>query len=268
MREELRSAGLVEREGLWRDPSDTIGAVASPVGIFVGWIDVVWAGPAYCEPRLRDVVHVPTVDIDSDLAPVLARAEARFAGAPNLPLLRPSPRTRLHAFARRLPGVRAWRRLLIAAIALCALGAPATAAAAPAQVRDYNLGRVELADPSPFGSLPIRLWGALGVPTGPGPHPLVVVGHGRHGTGCPSGEADSETWPCFSREQRNDLGLRHVVAALARRGIAAIAPDLNGAYTGGWGEPNDRRRWPRIVNRTLAAVAREAAGARRDSRSR
>ena len=158
--------------------------------------------------------------------------------------------------------MRAWRRLLIAAIALCALGAPATAAAAPAQVRDYNLGRVELADPSPFGSLPIRLWGALGVPTGPGPHPLVVVGHGRHGTGCPSGEADSETWPCFSREQRNDLGLRHVVAALARRGIAAIAPDLNGAYTGGWGEPNDRRRWPRIVNRTLAAVAREAAGGR------
>ena len=38
-------------------------------------------------------------------------------------------------------------------------------------------------------------------------------------------------------------------------GIAAIAPDLNGAYTGGWGEPNDRARWPRIVNRTLAAVA-------------
>jgi hypothetical protein len=81
LREELRSAGLVEREGLWRDPSDTIGAVALPVGIFVGWIDVVWAGPAYCEPRLRDVVHVPPVNIDSDLRPVLARAEARFAGA-------------------------------------------------------------------------------------------------------------------------------------------------------------------------------------------
>jgi len=81
MREELRSAGLVEREGLWRDPSDTMGAVASPVGIFVGWIDLVWAGPAYCEPRLRDVVHVPPVNIDCDLGPVLIRAEARFAAA-------------------------------------------------------------------------------------------------------------------------------------------------------------------------------------------
>jgi dienelactone hydrolase len=145
-------------------------------------------------------------------------------------------------------------------VVTAALALPASAAALPAQVRDYDLGRVELADPSPFGPLPIRLWGSLGVPNGPGPHPLVVVAHGRHGTGCPSGEADSETWPCFRREQRNDLGLRHVVAALARRGIAAIAPDLNGAFTGGWGEPNDRRRWPRIVNRTLAAVAREAAG--------
>lgn len=145
-------------------------------------------------------------------------------------------------------------------VVTCALALPAAAEAVPAQVRDYDLGRVELADRSPFGPLPIRLWGALGVPTGAGPHPLVVVSHGRHGTNCPEGEADSETWPCFRREQRNDLGLRHVVAALARRGIAAIAPDLNGAYTGGWGEPDDRRRWPRIVNRTLAAVAREAAG--------
>ena len=145
-------------------------------------------------------------------------------------------------------------------IAAGALAWPAASEAAPAQVRDYNLGTVRLADSSPFGRLPVRLWGAIGVPTGPGPHPLVLVAHGRHGTNCPSGELDTETWPCFNREQRNDLGLRHVVAALARRGIAAIAPDLNAAYTGGWGEPNDRARWPRIVNRVLAAVARDAAG--------
>ena len=145
-------------------------------------------------------------------------------------------------------------------IAAGVLAWPAAGEAAPAQVRDYNLGTVRLADASPFGRLPVRLWGAIGVPTGPGPHPLVLVAHGRHGTNCPSGELDSETWPCFNREQRNDLGLRHVVAALARRGIAAIAPDLNAAYTGGWGEPNDRARWPRIVNRVLAAVARDAAG--------
>jgi dienelactone hydrolase len=145
-------------------------------------------------------------------------------------------------------------------VAVCLLACTPAATAVPAQIRDYDLGRVELTDRSPFGPLPVRLWGALGVPTGPGPHPLVVVAHGRHGTNCPSGEADTETWPCFRREQRNDLGMRHVVAALARRGIAAIAPDLNGAYTGGWGEPDDRRRWPRIVNRTLSAVAREAGG--------
>jgi dienelactone hydrolase len=150
------------------------------------------------------------------------------------------------------------RRCIATAGAALVAGLAATpAAAVPAQVRDYDLGRVEISDPSPFGPLPVRLWGALGVPASPGPHPLVVVGHGRHGTGCPEGPLDSETWPCFPREIRHDLGLRHVVRALARRGIAAIAPDVNGAYTGGWGEPNDRRRWPRIVNRTLGALARE-----------
>ncbi len=137
---------------------------------------------------------------------------------------------------------------------------PAAAGAVPAQVRDYNLGTVRLPDSSPFGRLPVRLWGAIGVPARPGPHPLVLVGHGRHGTGCPQGELDTETWPCFNREHRHDLGLRHVVAALARRGVAAIAPDLNGAYTGGWGEPNDRARWPRIVNRTLGELARQVRG--------
>jgi hypothetical protein len=81
MKEELERAGLVEREGLWCDQNDTIGAVVSPVGIFVGWVDVAWAGPAACEPRLRDVVHVPPANLDTDLGPVLARAEARFAAA-------------------------------------------------------------------------------------------------------------------------------------------------------------------------------------------
>jgi dienelactone hydrolase len=153
------------------------------------------------------------------------------------------------------------RRTLVATLVVTlALGFPAAASAVPAQVRDYNLGRVMLPDPGFFGPLPVRIWGAIGVPTGPGPHPLVLVAHGRHGTGCPEGEADAGTWPCFRREQRNDLGLRHVVGALARRGIAAIAPDLNGAFTEGWGEPDDRRRWPRIVNRTMTALARQVGG--------
>jgi hypothetical protein len=81
MREALSAAGLVEREGLWRDPDDTIGAIAMPVGIFVGWIDVTWTGPSDRELRLRDVVHVPPANIETDLGPVLAGAEARFAAA-------------------------------------------------------------------------------------------------------------------------------------------------------------------------------------------
>lgn len=80
-----------------------------------------------------------------------------------------------------------------------------------------------------------------------------------HGAGCPIGPGDVDTWPCFARERRNDLGLRHTVAALARRGFVAIAPDLNAAYTFGWGEPDDRVRWPRIVNRTLRELVEDEA---------
>ena len=140
---------------------------------------------------------------------------------------------------------------------LLALCGPAAAQAAPAQVRNYDLGRVNLPDPGPKGPLPTRLWGAIGAPVAAGPHPLVLVLHGRHGTGCPIDRFDSPTWPCFRREQRNDLGLRHVVAALARRGFVALAPDLNAAFTDGWGEPDDRGRWPRVVNRTLAELEDE-----------
>jgi dienelactone hydrolase len=126
-------------------------------------------------------------------------------------------------------------------------------------VRSYDLGRVELRTPGPKGPIPVRLRGAIGAPVTPGPHPLVLVLHGRNETGCPEGPLDSATWPCFARENRYDLGLRHVVRSLAERGIVALAPGLGGAFTSGWGEPNDADRWPRIVNRTLGQVAREAA---------
>ena len=79
MREDLSSAGLVERGGLWRDLDDRIGAIVSPLGVFVGWIDVIWPSPSACEAHLRDVVHVPPANIETDLGPVLVRAEARFA---------------------------------------------------------------------------------------------------------------------------------------------------------------------------------------------
>jgi hypothetical protein len=116
-----------------------------------------------------------------------------------------------------------------------------------------------LQTPGPKGPMPIRLRGAIGAPATPGRHPLAVVLHGRNETGCPIGPFDSPTWPCFGRENRYDIGLRHVVRSLAERGIVAVSPSLGGAFTAGWGEPNDADRWPRIVNRTLGQVAREAA---------
>ena len=81
MQEELMDAGLAERDGLWRDPGESIGAVVSAVGVFVGWIDVAWASPGHGEPHLRDVVHVTPSNIETDLRPVVSRAEARFVAA-------------------------------------------------------------------------------------------------------------------------------------------------------------------------------------------
>ena len=148
------------------------------------------------------------------------------------------------------------RRLALGGLLLAFL-APAGAGAAT--VRNYDLGRTTIADPGPKGPEPIRLWGVIGVPGGGAvDRPLVVVLHGRHGDNCPPAPGDSVRWPCFRREQRNDRGMRHVVEALARRGLVAIAPDLNGAYTIGWGEPTDELRWPRIVGRTLAKLTAEA----------
>jgi hypothetical protein len=148
------------------------------------------------------------------------------------------------------------------ASALASLGASGSAqpeATAPAAVRAYDLGRVMVRSPGPKGPIPVRLRGAIGAPLAPGPHPLVLVLHGRNETGCPEGPLDTATWPCFARENRYDIGLRHAVRALAERGMIAVAPSLGGAFTAGWGEPNDVDRWPRIVNRTLGQIARESA---------
>jgi alpha/beta superfamily hydrolase len=138
------------------------------------------------------------------------------------------------------------------AVVLLACAVPASA---EVEARDYVLGDVLVPDRSPFGPLPVRMQGAIAVPAGAGRHPLVVVVHGRHLTGCPMTDHETEGWPCPDGEQRNDLGLRHVLRALAERGMVAISPDVNGAYTEGWGEPDDIRRWPRIVNRTVDALA-------------
>jgi hypothetical protein len=155
------------------------------------------------------------------------------------------------------------RRAATVLLALVALICAASASSAAAtQVRDYDLGVVELPDTGPKGPIPIRLWGAIGVPDGPGPYPLVIVAHGRHGDDCPHTPKFVFKWPCWDRELRTDLGMRHLVAALARRGVAAIAPDLNGAFTIGWNDRSGNRHrklWPAVVDRTLAELGTSAA---------
>jgi dienelactone hydrolase len=140
--------------------------------------------------------------------------------------------------------------------ALC-VAPSAIAAPGRAQVRDYDLGIVELPDAGPKGPIPVRLWGAIAVPDGPGPYPLVVVAHGRHGDNCPHSAAYLYAWPCWNREQRSDLGMRHIAVALAERGVAAIAPDLNAAFTIGWNDRSGERHktlWPALVNRTISEL--------------
>jgi hypothetical protein len=148
--------------------------------------------------------------------------------------------------------------LMLALLVLAVSDVGARAAAGQATVTSYNLGQTLLPNEGPLGPVPARLWGVIGVPDAPGRHPLVVVAHGRHGDGCPVDDQDFPTWPCFDIEQRNDFGLRHLVAALARRGLIAVSPDLNAAFTAGWGEPTEFGRWPPIVNRTIGAIVREA----------
>jgi hypothetical protein len=155
--------------------------------------------------------------------------------------------------------VSSLRRRTVAALVtvVASLCAASTSPAATAQVRDYDLGVVELPDAGPKGPIPVRLWGAIGVPDGPGPFPLVVVAHGRHGDDCPHTPKFVFKWPCWGRELRSDLGMRHLVEALAKRGVAAVAPDLNGAFTIGWNDRSGNRHrelWAAIVDRTLTEL--------------
>jgi dienelactone hydrolase len=156
--------------------------------------------------------------------------------------------------------------LLVAAIAVVGSASAARHVAAGVSAgvvgEDYDLGVRAFPQPGLSGKLskmPIRLWGTIAAPTGTGPFPVVLVAHGAHGDGCPG---EFGTWPCFAREQRNDLGFRYLVRALARAGFVAFAPDLNAAHTGGWGEVKNAEalRFGQVVDATFAELARENRG--------
>lgn len=149
-----------------------------------------------------------------------------------------------------------------------AIGAAVSASAAPGLTRgaivaeDYDLGVRQFRQPGltgRFARMPIRLWGTIAAPATPGPHPVVLVAHGAHGDNCPG---EFGTWPCFAREQRNDLGFRYLVRALARAGFVAFAPDLNAAHTGGWGElaGGEAVRFGQVVDAMLAEIGRASRG--------
>ena len=94
----------------------------------------------------------------------------------------------MRRYARVVISVPVRNLAVVAAVLAAALTAvPAAGAAA---VRNYDLGVVNRPDPGPKGPIPVRLWGAIGVPSGPGPHPLVIVAHGRHGDNCPPTAGD------------------------------------------------------------------------------
>jgi hypothetical protein len=152
------------------------------------------------------------------------------------------------------------RRLVLVLLVLAA-ALPATATAAPT-VREYDLGRLDLAQDNPvFPTVPIELQGVMGVPEGAHAAPVVVVLHGRHST-C-AVDAEVEPWPCpAGTERRNDLGFRYLVETLAARGYLALSVNLNAAYTLGAGEtPDDGRgRVDAIVAAQLSRLADAARG--------
>ncbi len=75
----LTELGLAESEdGMWTDDDGHTGAVLTRIGVFVGWIDVIW--PTTLPARLlKGVSHVPSELSDDNRPAAITRAldEAR-----------------------------------------------------------------------------------------------------------------------------------------------------------------------------------------------
>jgi hypothetical protein len=96
LRASLGEAGLVEgQDGLWSDDDHAVVAVLTYAGIFVGWLDTEWDGPAWPVPKLQAVAHVPAVNnprrrLRSAISKVRARREralrtCRYCGTRQTP---------------------------------------------------------------------------------------------------------------------------------------------------------------------------------------
>ncbi|HEU4322127.1 MAG TPA: hypothetical protein VFS21_03170 [Roseiflexaceae bacterium] len=127
-----------------------------------------------------------------------------------------------------------------ATAALLPTAAPQTPAASDQiAIALYDLGPSTIEqtqEQSERRNMPYRIQGLIAAPAAPGPHPLIVVTHGAH-PGCPvSGDPPIDTWPCPpDQEQRNDLGWRYLLEALAREGYVAVSLNMNAVNTVAWG---------------------------------
>ena len=72
---QLEAAGFEERDGLWKE--EEVGLVLTTAGACVGWLDVMWDGPARPEWQLRDVAHLPLGQLELGLPAALTRARSR-----------------------------------------------------------------------------------------------------------------------------------------------------------------------------------------------
>src|SRR3954451_5237173 len=57
--------------GVWHGESGDLGAVPTAAGLFIGWVDVHWDGPATPVPFLRAVAHLPADDAQHRLQAML-----------------------------------------------------------------------------------------------------------------------------------------------------------------------------------------------------
>ncbi len=75
----LAAADFEEREGLWIDREEEIGAAPTRTGVFIGWLDVAWPSPSSPVHELKDVVHLPLPGAAERLSRTIdsARAHAR-----------------------------------------------------------------------------------------------------------------------------------------------------------------------------------------------
>ncbi|MDQ3609700.1 MAG: hypothetical protein M3459_12490 [Actinomycetota bacterium] len=58
-----------------------LGIISTDAGLFTGWLDVVWQGPASPEWLMRDVTHLPPSRAVEDLVPAINRTRRQRTAA-------------------------------------------------------------------------------------------------------------------------------------------------------------------------------------------